>query len=202
MQFAKISPRLEIHSRLIRMENTFLCLRDCWSPHDLFGLVSHTSNRLMRSCNCAFEGPSAFQLCRCAMRLLPHPRINQSKAESIPMETPSSVAMSDPLGFSLLMHKSVQGRIHSDGNSFLCMSNECRRFPGGPFFSTSYSGLIILVETASGSLSGSNPTVWKRRSLQLRQHCGLLPPHQPFLIHRTNQPTAHGASSLRQAMLD
>ena len=95
MQFAKISPRLEIHSRLIRMENTFFCLRDCWSPHDSLGLVSHTSNRLMRSCNCASKGHSAFQLCRCAMRLLPHPRINQSKA-----------------------------RIHSNGNSFFCC-DEC-----------------------------------------------------------------------------
>ena len=68
-------------------------------------------------------------------------------------------------------HKSVQGRIHSDGNSFLCLSNECRRFPGGPFFSTSYSGLIILVETASSSLSGSNPTVWKHHSLHLIAQC-------------------------------
>ena len=121
--------------------------------------------------------------------------------------TPSSVAMSDPFGlFSAHALISTRSEIHSrfyqNGKPFFCMSNECRRLPWASFCSHGYSGLIILFETASGGLSGSNPAVWKCHSLHLDQHCGLLPPHRPFLIHQTGQPTVHGVSSLRQATLD
>ena len=70
-------------------------LRDCWSPHESIWARFPHFQQIDEIRNCAFEGPSAFQLCRCAMRLLPHPRINQSKA-----------------------------RIHSNGNSFFCC-DEC-----------------------------------------------------------------------------
>ena len=196
-------------------------MRDCWSPHESIWARFPHFQQIDEIRNCAFcpEGPSAFQLCRCAMRLLPHPRINQFKARIHSIEWkpyPSSVAMSDlwaflcskTLGLFSAQFAKISSRleIHSRfirmENAFFCHANECRRLPWASFCSHGHSGLIILFETASGGLSDSNPAVWKCHSLHLDQHCGLLPPHRPFLIHQTGQPTVHGVSSLRQATLD